>query len=184
MRRTGAGRVAFGGVTAALALVLLIGAGLLPTASYALAATAGILLMPLVVEFGAGWAFGVFAGVGLLGLLLVPDKEAALLYLCFAGWYPIVKAYLERIKSRVLEWVVKLAVFNVTIVGFYQLTVWLLAGAAEFEGSFLMKYGIWLLWLLADVTFVVYDVALSKLITLYSLRLRPKLQKLLDGRTR
>ena len=52
-------KVAFSGVMAALSLVLLFLGGVVPVATIALPATAGCLLIPVVVEVGLSWSFGV-----------------------------------------------------------------------------------------------------------------------------
>ena len=49
--------------------------------------------------------FFCYGATGLLGLLLVPDKANALLYLLFFGLWPMLKSLLERIaQPRPLEW--------------------------------------------------------------------------------
>ena len=52
-------KVALGGVFTALSLVILFLTGVAPMATIALPATAGCLLIPVVVEAGLPWAFGV-----------------------------------------------------------------------------------------------------------------------------
>ena len=53
-------RVAFCGVIAALSTVLFLLTGVVPVATIALPAIAGCLLIPVVVEVGLPWAFGVY----------------------------------------------------------------------------------------------------------------------------
>ena len=170
--------VAFGGVITAVALTLMLLAGVLPTASYSLAALAGMLLVPLVIEFGFRTAVSAFVAVGLLSMLLIPDKEAAILFCCVLGWYPIAKAPVEKIKSDALCWAVKLAIFNLAVVGFYFLCTRLFF-VTGFEDTVLGKYSIPALWGLGNIAFVIYDIALSKLITLYMRRLHERLKKLI-----
>ncbi|HNX14594.1 MAG TPA: hypothetical protein PK854_07375 [Oscillospiraceae bacterium] len=170
--------VAFGGVITALALALMLLAGVLPTASYSLAALAGMLLVPLVIEFGFKTSVSAFAAVGLLSMLLITDKEAGILFCCVLGWYPIAKAPFEKIKSNVLCWAVKLAVFNLALVGFYFLSTRLFF-VTGFEDTVLGRYSIPLLWGLGNIAFIFYDIALSKLIMLYMRRLHDRLKKMI-----
>jgi len=162
----------------ALALALMLAAGVLPTASYSLAALAGMLLVPLVIEFGFRISVSAFVAVGLLSMLLLADKEVGILFCCILGWYPIAKAPIEKIKSNVLCWAVKLAVFNVAVVGFYFLCTRLFF-VTGFEETVLGKYSVPVLWALGSIAFVVYDIALSKLIVLYMSRLHGRLKKLI-----
>ena len=170
--------VAFGGVITALALALMLLASVLPTASYSLAALAGMLLVPLVIEFGFKTSVSAFFAVGLLSILLLADKEAGILFCCILGWYPIAKAPIEKIKSNILCWIVKVAVFNLAVVGFYFISTRLFL-VTGFEDTVLGQYGIPALWGLGNIAFVVYDIALSKLITLYMRRLHDRLKKLI-----
>ncbi len=170
--------VAFGGVITALALTLMLLAGVLPTASYSLAALAGMLLVPLVIEFGITTSMSAFIAVGLLSMLLLADKEAGILFCCVLGWYPIAKAPIEKIKSNWLCWALKLTVFNLAVVGFYFISTRLFF-AAGFEDTVLGKYSIPALWGLGNIAFIVYDIALSKLIVVYMRRLHERLKKLI-----
>ena len=73
----------------ALSVVLLI-----PTALeifvYALPAFAGVITMFCVIEMGKSWAFGVYAATAIIGMLVLPNKEAGL---CFGGYSRNIFAY-------------------------------------------------------------------------------------------
>ena len=170
-------KVALGGVLGALSLVCML-LTIIPTATYALPAIAGVVLMPLVVEWGARFGFTVFAAVGVLALIMSPDKEAALLFVAFFGHYPIVKALLEKhIRQRPIRWVLKFTVFNACVIAAYALLVWLFAFPMdEFE-----LFGIsamWLILLCGNVVFWLYDIALKRVITMYVCRLRTHLMRI------
>lgn len=94
---------------------------LLPMATFALPALAGLLMIMIVIEMGARWAWPTFAVVAILSVFFVPDKQAALLYVIFFGYYPILKALIERLKNKIVQWVLKYAVFNAAIVSAYLL---------------------------------------------------------------
>ncbi len=158
--------IALGGMLAALSVVLMFFAIMFPFIELVLPAMAGILLISAVYEMGEGWAFLIYAAVGLLSLLLPSSKDAAIYYILFFGHYPIVKSFLERIKNKPIKWVAKLFVFNVC------------AGAALIVAvkvlglpSNIFQYGYAVTALLLNATFIVYDIAVSKLIILYNYRL-------------
>lgn len=169
--------MAFCGVMSAVSVVILLLAGILPTLSYALTALAGISLTLLVMEFGEKYAVMSYIAIALISMLLLPDKEPALLFTLILGWYPIGKARFERIKPVWLEYLAKIAVFSILCVAFYYVTVWLFMPGAEFEGSFWEKYGLPLTFAAALAAFVLYDIALSKMITLYVQKYQQKLRK-------
>ena len=87
-------KTALGGIVAALSVATMFLTAVIPTLTYALPAVAGVLLVVMVIDVGKKWAFGVYAAVSLLSLLVLPDKEAAVLYVFFFGLYPIFKSVL------------------------------------------------------------------------------------------
>lgn len=159
--------VAMGGMVTALSLILLVAAGIVPTMEFVFTAIAGILLIVAVLDLQMKWAWGIFVAVTLLGLLLCPDKSVVIFYLFFFGHYPLVKNYIERLHSRVLQWVLKLPLFNICLILAY-LVVAKLFGVSDAA----MRYGYLITLALANVAFVLYDIALSRLIVTYVLRLR------------
>ncbi|MFQ9846006.1 MAG: hypothetical protein ACLRXC_03500 [[Clostridium] leptum] len=117
------GKIALGGLLTALGVVLMFLTGLIPIGTYALPAIAGVLLIVAVIEIGAKWAWMIYAAVAVLSLLFAADKEAALLFVLFFGYYPVLKSFLERISNKVLSWISKFAVFNVAVVACFFLAV-------------------------------------------------------------
>ena len=97
---TGASRVALVGVLAALSLIALYLSAVSPTARMGIVAIAGLFPAGAVVSAGLKAGFFCYGAAGLLGLLLVPDKANALLYLLFFGLWPMLKSLLERIPVR------------------------------------------------------------------------------------
>ncbi|MBR5540036.1 MAG: hypothetical protein IKU56_01490 [Clostridia bacterium] len=178
MKRTS--HIALGGIfSAASVMVLLL--TIFPFATYALPPLAGAFLIPLVIECGKKWALCAYAAVSLVALLIVPDIEAKVLFIAFFGYYPIVKATLELIGSRVLEWLTKLLIFNVAAVGGYTVLIWIgfSLDAFRIEGIALPLYGFVLLFLLAgNGIFVIYDIGLTRFLPLYFSRFQPMIRRL------
>lgn len=174
-------KLAFCGVIAALSTVLMFLTGLAPTATLALPAIAGCLLIPVVVEAGLAWGAGVYGVCCVLSFLLAPDREAFLFYLLFFGYYPVLFAVLGRIRGRVLRYAAKLLVFNAAIALEVLLSVYVLG--VPMESFFILGWiGPVVMWLLANAVFILYDLALDGLILQYYRRLHPRLGKLLKGK--
>jgi hypothetical protein len=93
-------RIALGGISAALCLVVMMTTALMPFATYALPALAGILLIPIAFELGCNTAWITYIAVAILSILIVPDKEAALMFISFFGYYPILKIYIDKLKNN------------------------------------------------------------------------------------
>ena len=70
-------KCALGGIVSALSLVLMISVAVIPFLTYALPAAAGMLIVFMVIETDKKWAFGVYAAVAILGVLLVPGCEGS-----------------------------------------------------------------------------------------------------------
>ncbi len=133
------------------------------------AALAAFFCIYAVIEMGGPYPWMIWAVTSFLGILILPQKSPAIMFL-FIGCYPILKEKLEKCR-RWLCWLLKLAIFH-AMAGLFLLTVKLF-----FPDELLLSMG-WMLiasYFLAVVTFVVYDYALSKVITLYLLRLRQRL---------
>ncbi|MFR4142904.1 MAG: hypothetical protein ACLT1K_02405 [[Clostridium] leptum] len=172
------GKIALEGLLTALGVVLMFLTGLIPIGTYALPAIAGVLLIVAVIEIGAKWAWMIYAAVAVLSLLFAADKEAALLFVLFFGYYPVLKTFLERISNKVLSWISKFAVFNVAVVACFFLAVNFLQLP---EDSFTV-FGIYLPWvflILVNAVFLIYDIALSGLVATYVEKLHHRVTKTL-----
>lgn len=170
-------KTALGGIVSALSIVLMLMTAVIPFMSYALPLIAGALLILMVIEINKSWAFIVYVAVSLLSVLVVPDKEAATFYIAFFGYYPIIKSTLEKHLPNVVEWIVKLLIFNVATVAAYLFTVYVLGIPFDDMGEY-GKYGVFALLGLANFVFVFYDILLTKLITLYMIKFRKSFHKI------
>ena len=131
-KRTQAKEIAFGGVFAALAVVIMCMGGLIPVATFICPLLCILLLAVVRKNCGDRMAWAWYGAVAILGALLGPDKEAAAVFI-FLGYYPIVKPRLERLP---LSWLWKGLLFNAAILAMYWLLLNLLGMAqvaAEFE---------------------------------------------------
>ena len=119
MKTTPAALVAFGGVMAALALVIMNMVSLIPVATFVCPILCMVILQ-LVLRFCGsriGWAW--YGAVAILGALLAPDKEAAAIFACL-GYYPMLKPKLENLK---FGFFLKLVFFNVVILLMYWVLI-------------------------------------------------------------
>lgn len=172
MRKTSY-RVAFGGITAALMVALMLLGPMIPTMTYVFPALAGVLILPIRWEFGPKTGVTLYLAVALLSLFLCPNKESALFFALLFGWYPLVRPKLQHIQPKAGRVAVKIILFNLALAVIALLMVFVFMLPVLEEGT-----GLWLaagLLLLGNVTFLLYDVFLARCGDLYVLRLRPKL---------
>ena len=167
-RQSESRRIALGGVFGALALALMLAGGFLPLATFAAPAFAGLLLVPVAIECGVK--------AGLLALFLVADKEMALIFLFFLGFYPLAKIGLEKLRRPAVRWASKFALFNACVLSMYAIILFVFplpAVVLEFEG--MGRAFVFSLLALANLTFLLYDKAIERLTALYCCKIRNKL---------
>ena len=160
-------RIALCGIISAASVVILIISSIIPFSSYSTPALAGILCASAVIEAGNKYALCVYFSVSVISFLIVPDKEAVLLYTSFFGYYPIVKQLTEsRIKNRILQITVKIFIFCAAACLFYFCAVAVLGiPSDEFN---IGRINLPLLFLAAGIiVFIIFDYAFTSLITIY-----------------
>ena len=169
-------RVALGGIVAAFCLICMFLTGAFPLLYLVLPMLSGVLLLVVVEEVSTAWAWVTYIAVGLLSLFVTYDKEAALIFIMFFGCYPILRKYLNRIRPKLLQVGVKLLFFNVTMVAYFYLNVYLLGlqDMLEMLDEF-GKYGGAGLLVLLNPFFLMYDYMLFTVRELYRLRLKPRI---------
>lgn len=166
-------QVAIGGMASALCLLLMLMTGMIPFATFAMPAMAGIVLIAVVVEMGRSTAMIVYAAVSLLSLFMCPDKEAAMMFIGFFGFYPVVKGALDKIRYKVPRIAAKFAVFNAAIVASYWVIINLfgLTDILEEMGAF-GSYTLLATWAMGNGVFIAFDIALTRIHWAYANVLR------------
>ena len=180
MRRQGSQsqRIALAGVFGALAVVIMLVGGVLPFATFAAPAMAGLFLVPVAIEFGRKTGCLLYVAVGLLAFFLVPDREMSHNFILQLGYYPRLKKYNENIPPKALQWIVKFAVFNASVCALYALLLFVFPLDAVVEELGGGGFYVWLLWGMGNLTFFVYDIAIARIVAVYCARLRPRLMKM------
>ncbi|MBR4296250.1 MAG: hypothetical protein IKT56_05390 [Clostridia bacterium] len=159
-------KMAICAIFAALSVVIMYIGALIEVLDISMATIASMFCVITLIEIGGAYPWLVFAVTGAISVLILPQKFAALIYVCIAGYYPMLKCIYERITHRYLEWILKLLTFNAAI------TVLVLLASFVFSLDGMTRGYIIALYALGNFTFVVYDVALTMLIRLYFLKYR------------
>ena len=159
-------KVAFGGVVAALSVMLMLSTGLIPTLTYAIPAIVGALLMTVVIEISPVFAGAIYVAISILSLLVVADKEAAVMYAAFFGYYPIIKSFIERKTGKIVSWVIKYIIFNISMIASYFVVAKIFMITFD-DIEFLGKFALPALLFVGNIVFALYDIALTRLVTAY-----------------
>ena len=169
-------KITFCGIIAAFSVVIMLLA-YFPYFTYAVPAIAGALTVIIFIEVGAKWSVAVYLVTSLLCLIFA-EPEAKLMYILFFGYYPILKVYIEHIKAKTVQIIVKLAVFNISVLSVYLLFAGIV-GISTAEFTKYGTYGLIGLLVLANFTFVLYDLMLVRLTNMYLMKFHSRISKLI-----
>lgn len=152
-------KTAVGGMTAALVSVIMLASNLIPIGQYALPAIAGVIIFTMSFVTGSRWGIYSFAAASLLSFIICADKETALSFALFFGYYPLIKAGLERIKLKPLSILCKFIVFNIAVFAVYFICLYVFGIGQNFE-----FFGVDLplvFLIIMNFVFLAYDYMLS-----------------------
>lgn len=169
-------KMAFCGLMVALSVVLMLTSGLIPVMTYCAPMLSGILLLPILAEYGKKTAWTAFAATAIIALILGTDKEAAFFFIFF-GYYPILKWEIDRIRKKPLRLGAKLLVFNASFLLMYAFLGFILrmdAVIAEFSG--MGSFALLAFALMFNACMSLYDRLMLPLLILYAKKLRPRLK--------
>lgn len=155
----------------ALTVIFLSLTSILPTVRFGFAAVASLFAVAAVIESGIVSAIFVFIGSSVISAILLPDKTAVLIYVLFFGYYPVIKSLAERIRSLLLSWAVKLAVFEIAFT-----LVWFLFRSLVFDAK-VLRTDVLLVYAAGTLAFLVFDIGLTRLIGFYILRISKNIRK-------
>lgn len=164
------------GMVASLSIVIML-TSYFPYLTYAIPALAGIFMMVPLIECGISWSFGTYAASSAI-IFITGELEAKLLYVLFLGYYPILKSLIERLKKQAVEWILKLACFNVAAVAFYYVSSMVFSVSFDDFGDF-GKYGALIFLGICNVVFVIYDIGISRIASYYVIALHDKVKKII-----
>lgn len=178
-------RLALSAVLSALGVVILGFGAVLEVMDITTTMLASLLLLPIMLCYGNGYAFMSYAVTGILSLILMPHSFAPWMYLGLAGYYPMVKAKFDRLPkalSYLLKALLVLAALAAYFVAFYLI---MMQGAGSLTDAFTLAFGeegdsAWMGWAaiaLAYVAFFAYDLLIDRLLILYRYKWQSRIEK-------
>ncbi len=176
MKRSLSYKIALGGTLASMCLLCQFITGVFPIFYIIMPMICGILVTVMATETNTRWGFLMFLAVSVLSLFITPNKEAALIFIMFFGHYPLVRPALLRLKPRIMSFAIKLVFFNVCIISYFFITVFIF-GAKEMldEMGELGKYGGLILLGTANMMFISYDYLMDIAEDMYIKKFRSKI---------
>lgn len=171
-------KAAVAGLSTAVCVAILFAAGFFYVLTYAAPMITGLLVYALNKTFSKSEAICVYVSTAVLSLILVPDKESALFFAIFFGYYPIIKDSVEKIKSKILAYIVKLIIFNISLFVVELVSVYVFNipffEDGVFSASLLISFT-----LLMNIAFLLYDTMLTFFLRVYEKKIEKMIKKLL-----
>jgi hypothetical protein len=156
--------LALGGVLAAFNLLLLYFSSVLPTSRLFILSICSFVVSVVVIETTLKNAVIFYLATSVLGFFLVPGKAMVILYICFFGIYGIVKAVIENLKTRPLQYALKFLSFNGSLFIIYH-AVKIVSGAAFAIEN--LPFPAWALLIVLQIAFILYDYVFTVFVTYY-----------------
>lgn len=172
-------KIAFCGLMSALGTAFML-MTYFPYFTYAVPALAGLLTMVVLIEISAKWAFATYAVTAVLSFLFA-ETEAKLMYIFILGIYPVLKALMEKIGSRAVQYVFKFGYFNIAVFAVYSVLHFVFGFPFEVVGKYTAIAFAGLL-LLGNFTFLLYDVMLYRVAQAYVIKIKPTVGKIMRKR--
>lgn len=167
--------MALGGVLVALTSIILYMTSVIPTSTLTILTIASALIPICIIRSNVKTAIFVYFASSLISFFLV-KINISLLYFIFFGVFGIIKFLIERLRNGMVEMILKLIFFNISFfIGFIVmqnvLGLNIIAGLKEviFNVFNISSKNIAtiLLWLIAQPVFLIYDYAMTLIITFY-----------------
>lgn len=163
-------KIAFGGICTGLIVILLYIASIIPTGKLTVYALSSLPIAFTVVGFGVPVAVIVYAASGILSIFISGNIYATVPFVLFFGHYPILKHYIEKNRGMLVEILLKLGVFNLSIVIAFVFFRGLLLTTLSVTP--ISTYSVFAILLAAaQVVFFIYDYVFSRLIFYYESRM-------------
>ena len=140
---------------------------LLPISTISILTLASLLIPIALIKGSIKSAFLVYIASSIIGFFILPIN-IILLYILFFGIYGIVKYYIEKLNKLYLEIFFKIIFCNISL--FISIFV-----SKSFIAIEITKLPIWLLWIIAQPVFLIFDYALTLLISFYMQRIHNRI---------
>lgn len=159
-------KIAYGGMLLALNCIILLLINILPINTLFLFGLSSLPIAVVIMEYGPKAGVIFYMGSFLLSFMLLANKSQWILYIFTFGIYGLVKYMIEKDRSFVKEYVLKLLSANILII----ITYFILKPFVYIPVNIITI-------IVFEISFIIYDFVYSKFIDYYNLKLRKLVQK-------
>lgn len=163
-------KIAFAGIFTGIAVVLLYIGAIIPTGKLTLYFLASLPVAFAIIEYGPGAGIVLYFAASILFVLVSGNIYGIVPFMFFFGHYPIFKFYIEKSRKALVELLLKLVVFNLSMFLWYMLfrSLFIETLPTEFTGNSMLMAAI---IIAVQGIFFVYDFVFSRLIFYYESKL-------------
>lgn len=152
--------LAYGGIAVALGIVILYVSLLLPINTFAILTIASCIIPIIIIKCNIKTAITVYIATSFLSFFILPINYF-ILYVSIFGIYGIIKFYIEKIRKLPVELTIKTL--------FFALILCIMVLLVKYTSIITIntKYSLWLLFIIGIFALLVYDYALTIIISFY-----------------
>ena len=175
-------KIAFGGIMVALSTLILYFSAIIPINTIAILTVASSIIPICIIRTNLQTSIIVYLASSILSFFITPIN-IAILYSLFFGFYGIIKYWIEKKQNITIETIFKLLYFNIVfIIGFIImekiLGLSLTTGIEQILNRFFSNgrtvISYMLIWFVGQIVFIIYDYALTEIITFYMEKIHKK----------
>lgn len=150
--------IAQSGILIALTLAVLYSASVLPISTLSILTVASCLIPISIIRTSLKHSILIYLSSSILSFFLVPIN-IWILYSLFFGIYGIIKFFIEKLDNLIYEIILKFLTFNILLYIIYIIFKLFI--------GFKVKLSLWIIILIAQIAFLIYDYALTLIITYF-----------------
>ena len=153
-------KIAYGGILLALNCIILLLVNIIPINTLFLLGLSSLPIAVVIMEYGPKAGILFYIGSVLLSFMLMANKSQWILYIFTFGIYGLVKYIIEKDRSFIQEYIMKLVAANILIIIY-----------------FILKFFVYIpvniiTIIIFEIAFIIYDFVYSKFIDYYNEKLR------------
>lgn len=159
--------IAEGGIAVALTVILLYLHSIIPISRLTFLTVASCIIPICVIRLSVKNAFIIYIASALLCAFIMP-LQTTIYYALLFGPYGLIKYFIEKMSNKFLEIILKLISLNILSSAVITLLI-------KMTGINLLNQNIYYMICAAQVVFLIYDYALTLIISIYYKKIHPKI---------
>lgn len=154
--------ITLGGILIALTIITLYLNLIIPINTLAILTISACFVPIAIIRGNVKLGILVYIASSIIGFLIIP-LNTMLPFILYFGIYGLIKFFIEKLKNMTLEIILKLAFSNLMLfLGYFLFT--------SFIGPINFKLPLWMLLILVQFVFLIFDYALTLIITSFLTR--------------